>query len=137
MLRKHTAGSPQNEKIIWTDLSCTELVKKMKAMGSRVGRKIVKKLLKKHGYKKRKIQKRLSIGQTRNRNEQFKKIARLKNKYIKSANPIISIDTKKKEFIGDLYRSGEIYSQEEQKSLGVSDEVCKQPTLSFASMFRS
>lgn len=116
VLRRHTAGSPQNEEIIWTDLSCTEIVKKMAVMGSRVGRKIVKKLLKKHGYKKRKIQKRLSIGQTKNRNEQFKKIARLKNKYIKSDNPIISVDTKKKEFIGDLYRAGEIYSQEEQKS---------------------
>lgn len=88
----------------------------MKELGSKVGRKIVKKLLRKHGYKKRKIQKRLSIGKTKNRNEQFKKIARLKNKYIKSENPIVSVDTKKKEFIGDLYRAGETYSREEQKS---------------------
>ena len=74
ILQKHTAGNPQNEKIIWTDLSCTEIIEKMKKSGEYVGRKIVKKLLKKHGYKKRKVQKRLSTGTTRYRNEQFEKI---------------------------------------------------------------
>lgn len=73
-------------------------------------------MLKKHGYKKRKIQKRLSTGQTKNRNEQFEKIARLRNKYSKSSNPIISVDTKKKELIGNLYRAGQVYSQKEQKA---------------------
>jgi pyruvate/2-oxoacid:ferredoxin oxidoreductase beta subunit len=73
-------------------------------------------LLKKHGYKKRKIQKRLKAGTTKNRNEQFEKINKLKKKYQKSSNPVISVDTKKKESIGNLYRSGEIYSNEEIKT---------------------
>lgn len=115
-MRKHTAGDPQNEAIIWTDLSCTEIVKKMEESGEKIGRKLVKKLLKKHGYKKRKIQKRLKTGTAKNRDEQFKKIDRLKKKYQKSSNPIISVDTKKKEVIGNLYRSGQVYSQEEIKT---------------------
>lgn len=116
MLKKHTAGDPQNEKIIWTDLSCTEIAKKMKGQGVEIGRKLVKKLLKKQGYKKRKVQKRLRTGTTKHRNEQFEKIDKLKNKYQKSPNPVISVDTKKKERIGNLYRSGKIYSKEEIKT---------------------
>lgn len=115
-MQKHTAGNPQNEKIIWTDLSCTEIVEKMKKLGEYVGRKIVKKLLKKHGYKKRKMQKRLSTGTTRYRNEQFEKIYKSRKKYEKEPNPIISVDTKKKEPIGNLYRAGEVYSKEEIKT---------------------
>jgi len=88
-LKKHTAGSPQNEKIIWTDLSISEIIDKIKKTGSEISRRAVKTLLKKHGFKKRKIQKRLSTGQTIYRDEQFKKISRLKNKYLKSLNPVI------------------------------------------------
>ena len=113
ILKKHTAGDPQNEKIIWTDLSCTEIAKKMGDAGERIGRKLVKKLLKKHGYKRRKIQKRLKTGTPKNRNEQFEKIHKLRKKYQKSPNPVISVDTKKKEPIGNLYRPGTVYSKEE------------------------
>jgi hypothetical protein len=116
VLKDHTAGDPQDEKIIWTDLNCTEIAEKLRKAGIKAGRKVIKKLLKKYGYKKRKIQKRLAGGQSENRNEQFEKIARLKEEYIESKNPVISVDGKKKEPLGQLYRAGEIYSQEEQKS---------------------
>jgi len=29
ILKTHTAGSRQNEKIIWTDLTCLDIVKKI------------------------------------------------------------------------------------------------------------
>jgi len=48
-----------------------------------------------------------------NRNEQFEKIANLKQEYSQSKNPMISVDTKKKELVGNLHRDGEIYSKEE------------------------
>lgn len=88
----------------------------MKEAGINIGRKLVRKLLKKHGYKKRKIQKRRSTGTSKYRNEQFERIIELKKEYLNSPNPIISVDTKKKELIGDLYREGEIYSKAEQES---------------------
>jgi len=116
ILKKHTAGSPQDERIIWTDLTCLEIVKKMLESGIKIGRKLVRKLLKKHGYKKRKIQKRLSTGESKHRNEQFERIAELKNQYINSSNPIISVDTKKKELIGNMHREGKIFCKEAQKS---------------------
>lgn len=46
------------------------------------------------------------------RNEQFEKIKELKAKYMESENPVISVDTKKKEAIGDYYREGKLYTRE-------------------------
>jgi len=60
-------------------------------VGIKVSVNIVKKLLKKHGFVKRKALKKTSTGE---RDQQFKKIARLRAKYKNSDNPIISIDAK-------------------------------------------
>jgi hypothetical protein len=46
------------------------------------------------------------------RNAQFENIARLKREYLEAGLPVISIDTKKKELIGDFYREGAIEAQE-------------------------
>lgn len=112
-LKDHTAGNPQKEDVKWTDLTVYEIRQCLKENGIDVGKRIVKKLLLKHGYKKRKIQRKKTIKQVENRNEQFEKIAELKEKYLKSENPVVSVDAKKRELIGNLYRAGEVYSKEE------------------------
>mgnify|MGYP002636422305 CR=1 FL=1 len=50
---------------------------------------------------------------TQDRNAQFENIARLKVKYQMSGNPIMSMDTKKKEYLGNFYRDGHAYTQQE------------------------
>lgn len=50
--------------------------------------------------------------QSPDRNEQFENIARLKSEYQADGNPVISIDTKKKEHLGNFYRDGHLYTQE-------------------------
>ena len=47
------------------------------------------------------------------RDEQFENIAVLKESYSAAGNPVISIDTKKKEYIGNFYRDGHLYTREE------------------------
>ena len=47
------------------------------------------------------------------RNEQFENIARLRAQFEGTGNPIISLDTKKKEFLGNFYREGRLYTLEE------------------------
>ena len=42
-----------------------------------------------------------------NRNAQFERIAKLKALFEAKGNPVISVDTKKKELIGNLFR--EVY----------------------------
>lgn len=46
------------------------------------------------------------------RNEQFENIKRLKAAYQAKGNPIISMDTKKKEYLGNFYRAGRVYTQQ-------------------------
>lgn len=108
ILRDHTAGDPMDEKIKWTNLGKADIGKKMKQRGIQVGRNVVKKLLKKHGYVKRKALKKTATGEHKDRDRQFKKISRLRKKYEHSENPIISVDAKKKELIGNLYREGSL-----------------------------
>ena len=108
VLRKHTAGDPMNEKVKWTNLKRREICKRMARLGVKISCNIVKKLFKKHGYVKRKLLKKKSIGEHKDRNKQFEKIADLREKYENSNNPILSIDAKKKELIGNLHREGHI-----------------------------
>jgi len=47
-----------------------------------------------------------------NRNAQFERIAELRTVYEAKGNPVVSVDTKKKELIGNLFREGKIYTTE-------------------------
>ncbi len=47
-----------------------------------------------------------------NRNAQFERIAELRTEFEADGNPIVSVDTKKKELIGNLFREGKIYTTE-------------------------
>jgi hypothetical protein len=58
------------------------------------------------------MKKTQSTGVFQQRNRQFKKIARLKTRYQNAGNPVISVDTKKKEKLGNLYREGQVYCLE-------------------------
>ena len=66
---------------------------------------------------RRKAQKRNSRKSVAHRNEQFENINRLKAEYEAVGNPVISMDTKKKEHLGNLYRDGQLYTLEEVRTL--------------------
>ncbi len=96
VLENYTAGDPMQEQVRWTNLTYQDIIEHMSAEGITISKPVVKQLLNKHGYVKRKAQKRLSTGEHRDRNAQFERIAGLKAQYEGSGNPIISVDTKKK-----------------------------------------
>lgn len=114
VLRDRTAGCPMDEQVRWTDLEPKDIVKHLhNDHGISVSKGTVRKLLKKHHYRKRKAQKKQAMKEVPNRNEQFENIAGLIAKYRKSENPIVSMDTKKKEHLGNFYREGHLYTLEE------------------------
>ena len=51
------------------------------------------------------------MGAHPDRNAQFENIARLKAEYLAAGDPVISIDTKKKELLGDFAREGHTHTQ--------------------------
>jgi len=59
-----------------------------------------------HGYRRRKPQKKRTMGQHADRNAQFERIAELKQEYLDAGKPVISIDSKKKEILGNFHRGG-------------------------------
>lgn len=115
IISKHTAGCPMNEDIRWTYLSQEEIVEKLADKGIQVSTFTVRTLLKIHKFKKRKMAKCKTIKDVVDRDKQFKNIERLRAQFIENGEPIISIDSKKKEPFGALYRDGEVYSQEALK----------------------
>ena len=96
VLEDHTAGSPTQAEVKWTNLTQQEIAARLQAQGIHVSVTVVKKLLQKHDFVRRKAQKQKHTGETPQRDEQFTKIGRLKETYANSPNPILSIDTKKK-----------------------------------------
>lgn len=118
VLKNYTAGDPMNENIKWTNLTPKEIAEKLEAQhGVCVSEIVIRQLLGKHDYRRRKAQKTMTAKTVENRNEQFENIAAQQADYRMSGNPIISIDTKKKEFIGDFYRAGHLYTQETIRTL--------------------
>lgn len=96
VLSEHTAGSPMDEQIKWTNLNRPQIAKLLKTEGISVSVTVVDQLLKKHNYRRRRARKDLATGSHPKRNEQFEKIGQLKQQYQSAGNPVMSMDTKKK-----------------------------------------
>jgi len=112
VLQDYTAGDPMNAEIRWTNLTPPQIVDHLQQEGVEASVYIVKQLLEAHDYVKRKAQKQLSTGECADRDAQFRSISRFKAAYKALGYPSISIDTKKKEYLGNLYRDGHLYTTE-------------------------
>jgi len=95
VLERHTAGSPMDETLKWTNLKRHEIAELLKEEGIEVSVTVVDRLLEKHHFRKRKAVKTLATGKSEYRNEQFETIKRLSQTYQTAGNPIVSMDTKK------------------------------------------
>ena len=111
LLAEFTAGEPMRQGVLWTNLSRREISRRLTAMGTSASRHVVRKLLKKHDLGQRKACKKKSMGAHPDRNAQFENISRLKAGYLARGQPVLSIDTKKKELIGNFAREGQTYTQ--------------------------
>ena len=110
LIERHKAGSPTDPDIYWIHYKPRELVDLLeKETSFKVSAGFVKRVLKTQGYKYRKMSKSLAIGTYDRRDEQFKIIFNLVA-IMALDTPIISMDTKKKENLGTLYRPDEVYS---------------------------
>lgn len=112
VLRDHTAGEPTDETVRWTDLTQQQIREHLAEQHhTEVSREVVRALLKRHGYRKRQADKTQTMKRVEGRNDQFENIARLRADYQTRGLPVISIDTKKKEFVGPFWRAGTTYAQ--------------------------
>jgi len=77
----------------------------------------VAQLLKRHRLGRRKACKSLPLGEHACRDRQFQIIAAYRDEFMNSPDPILSIDTKHKEFLGLLFRIGRLYTRHAKKAL--------------------
>lgn len=99
------------EGVLWTNLSRREICRRLEEMGTPTSRRQVRKLLRKHKVGQRKVRKKKSMGNHPDRDAQFRNIAKIKAEYLNAGDPVLSIDTKKKELIGNFAREGHILAQ--------------------------
>jgi hypothetical protein len=111
VIAEHTAGDPQRG-MRWTNLRPREIARRITATGMPISRRIAGQLLKHHGFVRRQSQKKKTFRQHPDRPAQFDRIAELKQQYLAAGWPVISIDTKKKELLGNFYRHGKLYTRQ-------------------------
>ena len=115
-IKDRTAGDPMREDVVWTDLTPQEIADRLQAQGVCVGPRIVRRLLDTLGLARRQMAKVLPGGDAPHRDAQFRHLAHLMQEFLEAGNPVLSIDTKKKEFLGTLYRDGKVYCQQALKA---------------------
>lgn len=116
ILEAHSAGSPTDETVRWTDLKPMQLSQELLRRGYEIARNTAAALLDRAGYRRRSLRKELATGHVDpdERDRQFRHIDALRRQAREQGNPVLSVDTKKKESLGDLYRRGQCYSTDEQ-----------------------
>jgi hypothetical protein len=112
VLHDHTAGSPVEPFVVWTDLKPGEIARQITQRGNPVSVHVVEQLLDEFDYCRRKAQKSLPLREHKDRDEQFRNIKTLTREYLEADLPVLSIDTKKRELVGNFYRPGVLLTRE-------------------------
>lgn len=116
-VENHVAGSPVNPEIKWTNRTPTELADELSEDGHVVDRKTVKNILRnvlKLGC--RQISKSQPMGNSEHRNEQFETMFAYRQEFLSNGWPVLSIDTKKKELLGNFFRRGAAWTDGKPKA---------------------
>lgn len=103
----HVAGSPVNSESKWTNRTPTALANELSNAGHPIFRTTVKSLLRNVlNLGHRKISKSLAMGHCQYRNEQFETMFSYRDQFLENGWPVLSVDTKKKELLGNFFREG-------------------------------
>ena len=106
-----TYGNPENP-LAWTTKSLRNLKKCLEEKGYEIKHDTVGKILKELGYSLQQNQKMQQLGEPHpDRDEQFRFINQKSGEFIQQNQPVISVDTKKKELIGNFINEGAEYSK--------------------------
>ena len=108
------AGDPMSEKK-WTRSSLRQLSKALVKDGYQIGRMTVRRLLKKLGYSLKANRKQHSGPPHPDQDCQFRYIRRVKQLFLANGHPVISVDAKKKELIGDFKNPGQAWCQQAEE----------------------
>ena len=96
----------------WSRRTTQKVAEQLALLDIHVSAKTVCRLLKSMGYSLRTNRKSISHSESPQRNDQFEYISLLKEQYASKGQPIISVDTKKKELVGQFKNAGRSWERE-------------------------
>ncbi|MCA1640136.1 MAG: ISAzo13 family transposase [Acidobacteria bacterium] len=114
LINNEIAGDPMTE-VKWVRSSSRQLAKKLEELGYTINYCTVIRLLKEMGFSLKTNKKTKSRLENPQRDEQFKYIAQQKNNFVSNQLPVISVDTKKKELIGNFKKDGRTWCKEAEE----------------------
>ena len=100
-----TRGDPEGP-LRWTCKSLRKLAAELRERGHRVSHQLVAELLQAAGYSLQSNRKTREGGEHADRDAQFAHIAATSAAYLAAGDPVISVDAKKKELVGDFKNCG-------------------------------
>lgn len=105
ILERSTYGDPQRV-ICWTTLSLRKIQDELNSLGFPVSHVVISELLEEMGYSKQVNQKMLQVSKPHpDRDAQFQFINEKCKAWLSKGLPVISIDCKKKENLGKLFKT--------------------------------
>jgi hypothetical protein len=105
LIEPETRGDPESP-LRWTTKSTRHLAAELGGMGHSVSHDVVAKILHSLRYSLQGTRKKLEGSQHPDRDDQFRYINKLAKEFLAAGDPVISIDTKKKELIGRFTQAG-------------------------------
>jgi Rhodopirellula transposase DDE domain len=111
LVEEVAGGNPSNRRR-WVRRSLRNLVRDLRRRGHVVSRMTVGRLLQEEDYGLKANCKRFAGPRHPDRDRQFRQIARLKRRFLRATWPVISVDTKKKELIGNFKNAGRRWCRE-------------------------
>jgi hypothetical protein len=111
VLHDDTAGDPMTG-IKWARKTLRALERALRRKGLKVSFVTIRRLLIELDYAIRVNRKRLTKKQDPQRDRQMRYIARTRRRFLKAGKPVISVDTKKRELVGNFRQQGGTWRQE-------------------------
>jgi transposase len=108
LIEDETGGDSMRERR-WVRKDLRWIRKKLEAIGIKVSLGTVWNSLKKHGLSLKKNKKSMSAQDHPKRDEQFQILNKLKRLFLDAGKPVISVDCKKKELIGNFKNDGKTW----------------------------
>lgn len=113
LLKYDVAGDPITG-VRWTHRTTEKIAQQLATLDIQVCPRTVARILNDLGYRLRVNHKRVSTGSGPDRDEQFAYISSQREKFARRGLPIISIDTKKRELVGNFKNQGSAWGQSPQ-----------------------
>jgi Rhodopirellula transposase DDE domain/Winged helix-turn helix len=116
LLRDDTAGDPISG-LKWTHRSLRKIQDALRRRGIKLSPPTIARLLRRLGFSLRTNRKRLAGTRDPDRDQQFRYLTRLRRLYITRGLPVISVDTKKKEWVGNFKNPGRTWRRQSRDVL--------------------